>query len=85
MSNRDYVIALEDVGNAMADLVAAAAEQGALRADLPVPVMLYAVYARSCDPSFEYLRHSGEWSDAQVIEMMVSSCFDGLAAAGPAR
>jgi AcrR family transcriptional regulator len=80
LSNRDYTMALEDVGNRMADLVAAAAEQGALRADLPVPVMLYAIYARSCDPSFEYLRRSGEWSDDEVIAMMVSSCFDGLAA-----
>ncbi len=79
MGNRDYMMALEDVGNRMADLVAEAAEQGALRADLPVPVMLYAIYARSCDPSFEYLRQSGEWNDEQVIEMMVSSCFDGLA------
>lgn len=80
LSNRDYMMALEDVGNRMADLVAEAAEQGALRADLPVPVMLYAIYARSCDPSFEYLRRSGEWSDEEVIAMMVSSCFDGLAA-----
>lgn len=80
MANRDYMMALEDVGNRMADLVSAAAEQGALRADLPVPVILYAIYARSCDPSFEYLRRSGQWSDDEVIAMMVSSCFDGLAA-----
>jgi len=80
MANRDYMMALEDVGNRMAELVAGAVEQGALRADLPVPVLLYAIYARSCDPSFEYLRQSGEWTDEQVIAMMVSSCFDGLAA-----
>ncbi len=83
LANRDYVMALEDVGNRMADLVQQAAEQGRLRADLPVPVILYAIYARSCDPSFEYLRQSGEWSDDEVIAMMVSSCFDGLAAASP--
>jgi len=79
MASRDYMMALEDVGNEMAELVAEAADQGALRQDLPVPVMLYAIYARSCDPSFEYLRQSGEWSDDEVIRMMVSSCFDGLA------
>ncbi|MDZ7653462.1 MAG: helix-turn-helix domain-containing protein [Burkholderiaceae bacterium] len=83
LANRDYVMALEDVGNRMADLVQQAAEQGRLRADLPVPVILYAVYARSCDPSFEYLRQSGEWSDDEVIAMMISSCFDGLAVASP--
>jgi len=79
MGSRDYMMALEDVGNEMAELVAEAADQGALRRDLPVPVMLYAIYARSCDPSFEYLRQSGEWSDDEVIQMMISSCFDGLA------
>lgn len=83
LANRDYVMALEDVGNRMADLVQQAAEQGRLRADLPVPVILYAIYARSCDPSFEYLRQSGEWSDDEVIAMMISSCFDGLAVASP--
>ena len=81
LANRDYMMALEDVGNAIADLVEQAQQQGRLRADLPVPVLLYAIYARSCDPSFDYLRASGQWSDAEVIEMMVSACFDGLAAA----
>lgn len=81
LANRDYMMALEDVGNAIADLVQQAQQQGRLRADLPVPVLLYAIYARSCDPSFDYLRASGQWSDAEVIEMMVSACFDGLAAA----
>lgn len=79
MANRDYMHSLEDVGNALAELVAGAAERGELRSDLPVPVMLYAIYARSCDPSFEFLRQAGEWDDEQVIAMMVSSCFDGLA------
>jgi AcrR family transcriptional regulator len=85
LANRDYTMALEDVGNRMAELVTEATEQGRLRSDLPVPVMLYAIYARSCDPSFEYLRKSGEWSDDEVIAMMVSSCFDGLAAATAPR
>jgi hypothetical protein len=73
------MMALEDVGNAIAELVEQAQQQGRLRADLPVPVLLYAIYARSCDPSFDYLRASGQWTDAEVIEMMISACFDGLA------
>lgn len=81
LANRDYTMALEDVGNAIAELVELAQQQGRLRADLPVPVLLYAIYARSCDPSFDYLRAAGQWSDDEVIEMMVSTCFDGLAGA----
>lgn len=83
LANRDYMMALEDVGNMIAELVEQAQQQGRLRADLPVPVLLYAVYARSCDPSFDYLRASGQWSDVEVIEMMVSACFDGLSAVRP--
>jgi hypothetical protein len=44
-----------------------------------VPVLLFTVYARSCDPSFDFLRASGEFSDEQVIDFMVATCFDGLA------
>jgi TetR/AcrR family transcriptional regulator, regulator of autoinduction and epiphytic fitness len=80
----DYSDALTDVGNALAELVVEGVERGELRSDLPVPVLLFTVYARSCDPSFDFLRASGEFSDEQVIEFMVASCFDGLAAARPA-
>lgn len=79
LANRAYLSALEDVGNRLAELVQQAMEEGALRGDLPVPVMLYAIYARSCDPSFEFLRAAGVWGDEEIIQLMVTSCFDGIA------
>lgn len=81
MSNSFYTAALTDVGNALAALVEDGASAGDLRADLPVPVLLFTIYARSCDPSFDFLRASGEWSDDEVIDFMIASCFDGLASA----
>lgn len=85
MSNGKYTAALADVGNALAALVEDGAAAGELRGDLPVPVLLFTIYARSCDPSFDFLRASGEWSDDQVIDFMVATCFDGLATRPPAR
>jgi AcrR family transcriptional regulator len=79
MSNSNYTTALSDVGNALAALVEAGASAGDLRADLPVPVLLFTIYARSCDPSFDFLRASGEWSDDKVIDFMIATCFEGLA------
>jgi AcrR family transcriptional regulator len=79
MSNTSYTAALADVGNALAELVDDGMRAGELRGDLPVPVLLFTIYARSCDPSFDFLRASGEWSDEQVIEFMLATCFDGLA------
>lgn len=79
MSNTSYTAALADVGNALAELVDDGMRAGELRNDLPVPVLLFTIYARSCDPSFDFLRASGEWSDDEVIEFMLATCFDGLA------
>lgn len=79
MSNTSYTAALTDVGNALAELVEDGMQAGELRKDLPAPVLLFTIYARSCDPSFDFLRASGEWSDEQVIEFMLATCFDGLA------
>ena len=46
----------------------------------PVPpeVMLYTLYARACDPVLGLLKVSGNYSDQQIIEMLLSTCFDGL-------
>ncbi len=79
MSNTSYTAALNDVGNALGELIEAGAAAGELRGDLPVPVLLFTIYARSCDPSFDFLRASGDWSDDEVIDFMVATCFDGLA------
>jgi len=45
-------------------------------------VVLYTLFARACDPVLGLLKLAGQYSDAQIIEMLVSSCFDGLS--GPA-
>jgi hypothetical protein len=47
-------------------------------ADLPTEVVLFTIYARSCDPTLDYLRTNEQYTDEQVIGFLLSTCFDGL-------
>ena len=57
-----------------------AQEQGALNAGLPVPAVLYTLYARACDPVGDFLQLAGEQRDEDIVALVVSTCFDGLSA-----
>ncbi len=48
--------------------------------DLPAEVVLYTLFARTCDPVVDFLNGSGAYSDAQIIELMHAAAFGGLAA-----
>jgi TetR/AcrR family transcriptional regulator, regulator of autoinduction and epiphytic fitness len=45
---------------------------------LPPELVLYTVFARACDPVPNVLKAGGQYSDAQIIEWIVGTCFDGL-------
>jgi len=38
----------------------------------------YTLYARACDPVLGFLKASGQYDSARIIEMVLSTCFDGL-------
>jgi TetR/AcrR family transcriptional regulator, regulator of autoinduction and epiphytic fitness len=40
--------------------------------------VLYTLYARACDPVLEFLKMGDQYTDAQVIDLVLSTCFDGL-------
>ena len=44
-------------------------------------MILYTLFARACDPVLGLLKLGGQYSDEQIIEMLLSTCFDGLARA----
>lgn len=46
----------------------------------PPEVVLYTLFARACDPVLGQLKLTGQYSDEQIIQMLLSTCFDGLAA-----
>lgn len=47
-------------------------------ATLPPEVVLYTLFARACDPVPGFLQAGGQFSDEQIVELMLRLCFDGL-------
>jgi AcrR family transcriptional regulator len=78
IGNRDYMDGLMEVSDALGAWIEAAQAQGAINANIPAIAILYTVYARACDPVLEFLKMGGQHSDAQIIDLVMSTCFDGL-------
>ncbi|MCF8211788.1 MAG: TetR/AcrR family transcriptional regulator [Rhodoferax sp.] len=80
MHNKDYMDGLMDVSDRLGAWIEAAQAQRALSPDLPAIAVLYTLFARACDPVLEFLKMGGLYEDAQIVEMVLSTCFDGLKA-----
>ncbi len=84
MTNKVYLDRLMEVSDKLGVWITAAQQEGRLSTKLPPEVILYTLFARACDPVLGLLKVSGNYSDEQIIEMLLSTCFDGLVGAGPA-
>ena len=80
MASRDYMDGLMEVSDVLGGWIEAAQRAGTLNTGLPAIAVLYTLYARACDPVLEFLKMSEQYSDAQIIELVLATCFDGLAA-----
>jgi TetR/AcrR family transcriptional regulator, regulator of autoinduction and epiphytic fitness len=82
MTNKTYLDRLMEVSDKLGAWITAAQKEGRLNAKLPPEVILYTLFARACDPVLGLLKVSGNYGDDQIIEMLLSTCFDGLVGAG---
>ena len=78
VNNFRYVGKLLDLNELLGDLIEQAKRDGQIRADLPTEVVLFTIYARSCDPSVDYLKMMGQYSDRQIVDFLLLTCFNGL-------
>lgn len=81
MANKPYLDRLMDVSDRLGEWIVAAQEAGHLDRSLPPEVVLYTLFARACDPVLGLLKAGGQHSDERIIEMLMSTCFNGLAGA----
>ena len=79
-TNKPYVDGLMDVSERLGGWIEAAQTDGSVNPALPPIAVLYTLYARACDPVLGFLKGSGLYSTDQIIEMVLSTCFDGLKA-----
>ncbi|MDT8999958.1 helix-turn-helix domain-containing protein [Paucibacter sp. APW11] len=79
ISDKAYMDRLMQLSDELGAWITAALAQGSLRSALPPELVLYTLFARACDPVLGMLRLSGQYSDEQIIELLLQTCFDGLA------
>jgi AcrR family transcriptional regulator len=75
-----YLASAMKVNKRFYALAAAARKAGELSAEVSDDVIVYTLYARSCDPTLEFLQRSGGLKDAEIVEAMVQTTFGGLKA-----
>jgi AcrR family transcriptional regulator len=76
--SREYVDKLMEISDTLGGWIEQAQADGALNRKLPPIAVLYTLYARGCDPVLEFLRGGGQHSDEEIVELVLSTCFDGL-------
>lgn len=79
-NNKAYVDGLMDLSDRLGAWIIAAQADGSLNRALPPIAVLYTLYARGCDPVLGFLKGTGLYEDEQIIEMVLSTCFEGLQA-----
>ncbi len=81
--NLEYLALALKVNKLFYALVKEAKSDGDVGGDVPDDVIVYTLYARSCDPTVEYLRRDGKLTDEQIVEAMVAATFHGLVGRAP--
>jgi AcrR family transcriptional regulator len=78
LANAAYAKRILDLNGRMTALVKAAQSQGVMDPELPAEVVVFALYARTCDPAAEYLRMTRRYTNQQVADYLVRVAFAGL-------
>ena len=78
MGSKDYMDGLMEVSDILGAWIEAAQAQGTLNNRIPAIAVLYTLYARACDPVLEFLKMGGQHDDTQILDLVMSTCFDGL-------
>ena len=78
MANHDYMDGLMEISDRLGAWIEAAQADGSLNPHLPAIAILYTFFARACDSVVEFLQMGGLFTDAQIIELVLTTCFSGL-------
>lgn len=78
INNRDYMDGLMDISDKLGAWIEAAQAAGQLNAQLPAIAILYTFFARACDDVVEFLKMGKLFTDEQIVEMVLTTCFEGL-------
>lgn len=78
MGNSRYIELLMQVSDRLGEWITAAQSDGSVEPTLPPELVLYTIFARACDPVPGFLKAGGRYDDAQIVDFVLATCFDGL-------
>ena len=78
MASKDYMDGLMEVSDALGGWIEEAQAKGQINKSLPAVAVLYTLFARACDPVLEFLKMGEQHTEEQILDMVMSSCFEGL-------
>jgi AcrR family transcriptional regulator len=78
MANKAYLEMLMEVSERLGAWIAQAQADGDIDPALPPELVLYTIYARACDPVPAFLKAGGQYSDEQIVTMVLATCMNGL-------
>jgi len=78
INHAPYAERLSTLTEIMGGWILDAQQTRALSPALPAEVILYTIYARSCDPVADFLKMGGAFSDEEIVEHLITVTFDGL-------
>ncbi|MBK9572481.1 MAG: TetR/AcrR family transcriptional regulator [Rhodoferax sp.] len=81
MNSAAYMDRLMAVSDKLGAWITEAQSAGQIDPALAPEVVLYTLFARACDPVLGLLKAGGQHSDERIIDMLLSTCFNGLAGA----
>ncbi len=78
IAHQGYMDGLMRLSDQLGEWIVAAQADGAVNPALPPEAVLYTIFARACDPVLGFLKAGGSHSDAQIVDWVMLTCFDGL-------
>lgn len=80
-SHRAYMDRLFELSDRLGGWIVEAQKRGGLNPKLPAEMVLFTMFARACDPVLGMLKASGQYSDEQLVELLMTTTFHGLSGA----
>ena len=78
MASKSDLDAILRVSEVLGGWIVQAQGDGDIDPALPPEVVLYTIYARACDPVPAFLKAGGSFSDAQIVDMVLATCWGGM-------
>lgn len=78
LNNPPYMAQLSTLTEKLGEWIGQAQDAGSLSPSLPGEVILYTIFARSCDPVADFLKMGGAFSDEDIVELLIHTTFEGM-------